>query len=248
MYAALVPEIHKSFLETIPQQVGKINKSMSNHIFTHLLGVRLMFSYAALFHNNCNYLAHHLLTLACKYKNRLPNHSEKFSIIYVDQSLLLRQVGSEYFLNHMKCQRDIIFGILRQSGTQIFNYVNSFYTYMYAQTKDIILFSALSSIGQMPELPDSTDNDLRQCVRQLEFLGNVWKDILPLKVYCRALGCIVNDMVDDLNSKMISVEDIPASIASELVRLFEMVVKRIPEIFPVSLITFIASPFDFTDI
>ncbi|XP_058801395.1 centromere/kinetochore protein zw10 homolog isoform X2 [Phymastichus coffea] len=181
MYAALIPEIHKSFLETIPQQV-------------------------ALFHNSCMYLAHHLLTLAQKYKSIKSVTSQNFSLIYVDQTLLLRQVGSEYFLNHMKYQRDIIFEILREAG--------------------------LSSIGQMPQLPVTTERALRQCIRQLELLKTVWIEILPIKVYCRALGCIVNDMVDDICTKIINIEDIPADIASELVSLFDTVVKRIPQIFP----------------
>ena len=90
----------------------------------------------------------------------------------------------------------------------------------------------------MPELPPSTERALRQCIRQLELLKTVWIEILPIKVYCRALGCIVNDMVDDLCMKVISVEDIPADVASELVTLFNMVVKRIPQIFPVRLIIF----------
>lgn len=41
-------------------------------------------------------------------------------------------------------------------------------------------------------------------------------------------------MIDDLVMKVISVEDIPANVASELVTLFNMVVKRTPQIFPVS--------------
>jgi centromere/kinetochore protein ZW10 len=65
------------------------------------------------------YLAHQLLTLMYKYKKRLI-HSQDFNLIYIDQVLLLRQVGSEYFLNHMKFQRNIISDILRESGMQIF--------------------------------------------------------------------------------------------------------------------------------
>jgi len=41
-------------------------------------------------------------------------------------------------------------------------------------------------------------------------------------------------MVDDLITKVISVEDIPAAVATELVTLFNMMVKRTPQIFPVS--------------
>lgn len=42
-------------------------------------------------------------------------------------------------------------------------------------------------------------------------------------------------MIDDLVSKVITVEDIPANVATELVTLFNMVVKRTPPIFPVSI-------------
>ncbi|KAL7305383.1 hypothetical protein TKK_0002126 [Trichogramma kaykai] len=181
MYAALVPEIHKSFLETIPQQV-------------------------ALFHNNCIYLSHHLLLLSSKYKYRIPLQSQNFNFVYTDQSVLLRQVGTEYFLNHMKYQRDIIFGIIRESG--------------------------LSSIGQMPELPVTTEKAIRQCIRQLELLKTVWIEILPVKVYCRTLGCIVNDVVEDLCMKVCSVEDISANVASELAILFDVIIKRVPQVFP----------------
>ncbi|KAJ8668976.1 hypothetical protein QAD02_000235 [Eretmocerus hayati] len=180
MYAALVPEIHKSFLATIPQQV-------------------------ALFHNNCMYLAHNLAFLTTKYRRKMSSTTTS-CVTFVDQIMILRQVGTEHFLSHMKYQRDMIFGILRESG--------------------------LSLIGQMPALPATTERALRQCIRQLELLKTVWIEILPIRVYCRVLGCIVNDMTDDLCSKVISVEDIPADVASELVTLFTMVVKRIPQIFP----------------
>lgn len=41
-------------------------------------------------------------------------------------------------------------------------------------------------------------------------------------------------MIDDLVTKVVAVEDIPVDVASELVTLFNMVVKRTPQVFPVS--------------
>lgn len=41
-------------------------------------------------------------------------------------------------------------------------------------------------------------------------------------------------MINDLVTKVISAEDIPIDVATELVTLFNMVVKRTPQIFPVS--------------
>ncbi|XP_071865112.1 zeste-white 10 kinetochore protein [Bombus fervidus] len=182
MYAGLVPEHHRKFLETIPQQV-------------------------AMFHNNCMYLAHHLLTLGHEYRDKLPESLHNLNLTFADQVLVLRDVGSSCFLEHMKYQRNIIFDILKESG--------------------------LSALGQTSELHPSTERAMRQCIRQLELLKTVWVDVLPVNIYCRAVGCITNSMVEDLIIRVISVEDIPADVATELVTLFNMIVKRAPQIFPV---------------
>ncbi|CAK9795229.1 Centromere/kinetochore protein zw10 homolog [Anthophora quadrimaculata] len=181
MYVGLVPEHHRKFLETIPQQV-------------------------AVFHNNCMYLAHHLLTLAHEYRDNLPESLQNLNLTFADQVLVLRDVGSSWFLEHMKYQRNIIFDILKESG--------------------------LSALGQTSELHPSTERAMRQCIRQLELLKTVWVDVLPVNIYCRAVGCIMNSMVEDLVIRVISVEDIPADVATELVTLFNMIVKRTPQIFP----------------
>ncbi|XP_070166434.1 centromere/kinetochore protein zw10 homolog isoform X2 [Polyergus mexicanus] len=89
-----------------------------------------------------------------------------------------------------------------------------------------------SGLGQTSELHPSTERALRQCIRQLELLKTVWLEVLPVNIYCKAVGCITNSMIDDLVSKVIAVEDIPVNVATELVTLFNMVVKRTPAIFP----------------
>ncbi|XP_074102438.1 zeste-white 10 kinetochore protein [Cotesia typhae] len=179
-YVWTVPEYHKKFLETIPQQV-------------------------ALFHNNCMYLAHNLMTLGHEYKaklQKLKNHN----ITYVDLTLKLRNIGSQTFLNHVKYQRGIITDIIKDSG--------------------------LSQLAQN-QLPSSSgvERALRQCIRQLELLKTVWFNVLPINVYHKTLGCILNSMIEDLICKVTILEDISADAATELVNLFNMVVKRAPLIF-----------------
>ncbi|XP_012142032.1 zeste-white 10 kinetochore protein [Megachile rotundata] len=181
MYTGIVPEHHRKFLETIPQQV-------------------------AVFHNNCMYLAHHLITLGHEYRDKLPESLHKLNLTFADQVLVLREVGSTCFLEHMKYQRNIIFDILKESG--------------------------LSALGQTSELHPSTERAMRQCIRQLELLKTVWLDVLPVNIYCRTVGCIMNSMVEDLIIRVVSVEDIPADVATELVALFNMIVKRAPQTFP----------------
>ena len=46
----------------------------------------------------------------------------------------------------------------------------------------------MATIRQTPELPEGTERDLRQCLRQLELLKTVWLDVLPNDIYCRAVG------------------------------------------------------------
>lgn len=181
MYAGLVPEHHRKFLETIPQQV-------------------------AVFHNNCMYLAHHLLTLGHEYRDKFPESSRNLNLSFADQVLVLREVGTRCFLKHMKYQRNIIFDILKESG--------------------------LSALGQTSGLHPSTERAMRQCIRQLELLKTVWLDVLPVNIYCRSVGCIMNSMLEDLIIRVISVEDISADVATELMTLFNMIVKRAPQIFP----------------
>ncbi|XP_043483050.1 centromere/kinetochore protein zw10 homolog [Leptopilina heterotoma] len=181
MYAGLIPEYHKKLLETVPQQV-------------------------ALFHNNCMYLAHKLLTLTNEYEFKLLPILKKHNVTYADQTLMLRKVACEHFLNHMKIQRDIIFDILRKS--------------------------ALATMKQSPNLSQDTKRDVQQCLRQLDHLKAVWIDVLPENNYCRAIGHIANSMVEDLIAKITAVEDIPADLATDLVTLLNNVVQETPTIFP----------------
>lgn len=63
------------------------------------------------------YLAHHLLTLAHEYKDKFPENLQKFNLTFADQVTVLRDVGAETFLGHMKYQRNIIFDIIKNSGS-----------------------------------------------------------------------------------------------------------------------------------
>lgn len=120
MYAWLVPEHHRKFLDTIPQQVGKTDTIESSwfrcecEIFIVAIACVI---FAALFHNNCMYLAHHLLTLAHDCRDKFSKNLQKLNLTFADQVTVLRDVGSRYFLEHMRYQRNIIFDIIKDSGS-----------------------------------------------------------------------------------------------------------------------------------
>ncbi|KAG8231565.1 hypothetical protein J437_LFUL011743 [Ladona fulva] len=180
LYCAIMPLQHKEFLDTIPQQ-------------------------SALFHNNCMYLAHKLLTLGHQHSDLLPVVVQDQMVSFVDQVQVLRTIGTEIFLRQMQKQRDQLLEIVRDSG--------------------------LYSIGASPELPNTTEKGMRQCLRQLELLKTVWSNVLPYNIYCKAIGTLLNSFVEELVFRVMAVEDIPSNTAIQLVTFFGVVSTRAPQLF-----------------
>ncbi|XP_047119995.1 centromere/kinetochore protein zw10 homolog isoform X1 [Schistocerca piceifrons] len=180
LYRAVVPTYHAKFLETIPQQV-------------------------ALFHNNCMYLAHHLLTLGHSYRDRLPKVLGSHFVTFVDQVPKLRELGGTVFLKYMQSQRKQILEILRSSG--------------------------LTNLGEKCKQDPNVEKSIRQCLRQLELLQKVWNGVLPTNVYCKSIGCLVNAFIEEIITRILTIEDIPAETAVMLVRVFGLVTARAPQVF-----------------
>lgn len=61
---------------------------------------------SALHHNNCMYLAHHLLTLGHQYRARLPECLNQGAAKFVETVPRLRQLGTECLMQMMVKQRD----------------------------------------------------------------------------------------------------------------------------------------------
>ena len=51
--------------------------------------------------------------------------------------------------------------------------------------------TGLATLGEDPNITPGIEKAVRQCLRQLELLQTVWKDVLPATVYCKALGRII---------------------------------------------------------
>jgi len=62
-----------------------------------------------------------------------------------------------------------------------------------------IYYTGLATLGEDPNITPGIEKAVRQCLRQLELLQTVWKDVLPATVYCKAVGEIIvhsGDMYD----------------------------------------------------
>lgn len=91
----------------------------------------------------------------------------------------------------------------------------------------------------MVELGPQAYKIIRQCMRQLDLLKNVWQTILPEMVYNKSLGTILNDLCDEIIRKVTSCEDISSAVANGLENICEVIIERAPSLFAVSIRIFL---------
>ncbi|XP_017048306.1 centromere/kinetochore protein zw10 [Drosophila ficusphila] len=73
---------------------------------------------------------------------------------------------------------------------------------------------------------------VRQCLRQLELLKNVWANVLPGNVYNATFCELINTFVAELIRRVLTLRDISATMACELSDLIDVVLQRAPTLFP----------------
>ncbi|EDW06154.1 centromere/kinetochore protein zw10 [Drosophila mojavensis] len=69
---------------------------------------------------------------------------------------------------------------------------------------------------------------VRQCLRQLELLKNVWQQVLPENVYNSSFCELLNAFVNELVQRVFTLRDISATMASELSDLIDVVLEKGP--------------------
>lgn len=161
--------------------------------------------YVALFYNNCMYLAHSLLTLGEKWSRSMNERSADYTISFLDQIRKLRDVGCRHLTMHMQLQRK--------------------------QLLDNIRSSDLSCIVLKDVLSNNAEQAIRQCLRQLQLLKNVWINVFPLNVFTRLMTCLVNMFVEEIIHRVCTVEDISAEMATQLTDIYTIVINKMPQVF-----------------
>lgn len=76
-----------------------------------------------------------------------------------------------------------------------------------------------------------TAKAIRQCLRQLELLKNVWQTILPEVVYNKTLANILNDICAEIIRRIMIIDDVPSAVATGLVEILANIIDRAPTIF-----------------
>uniref|UniRef100_A0A5F8GXB7 Centromere/kinetochore protein zw10 homolog n=1 Tax=Monodelphis domestica TaxID=13616 RepID=A0A5F8GXB7_MONDO len=180
LFHDVVPTYHKENLQKLPQL-------------------------AAIHHNNCMYIAHHLLTLGHQFKLRLAPVLCDGTTTFVDLVPGFRRLGTECFLAQMRAQK----GELLERLSSARNFSNM---------DDEDNYSAASRA-------------VRQVLHQLKRLGVVWQDVLPVNIYCKAMGTLLNTAIAEIIGRITALEDISTQDGDRLYSLCRTIVEEGPQVF-----------------
>uniref|UniRef100_A0A6I8NUN5 Centromere/kinetochore protein zw10 homolog n=1 Tax=Ornithorhynchus anatinus TaxID=9258 RepID=A0A6I8NUN5_ORNAN len=180
LFHDVVPTYHKENLQKLPQL-------------------------AAIHHNNCMYIAHHLLTLGHQFRGHLASVLRDGAMTFVDLVPGFRRLGTECFLAQMRAQK----GELLERLSSARNFSNM---------DDEENYSAASKA-------------IRQVLHQLKRLGMVWQDVLPVTVYCKAMGTLLSTALAEIIGRITALEDISTEDGDRLHSLCRTLVEEGPQVF-----------------
>ncbi|KAM6295850.1 centromere/kinetochore protein zw10 homolog [Aegotheles albertisi] len=160
---------------------------------------------AAIHHNNCMYIAHCLLTLGQRFRYRLTNILCDGAATFVDLVPGFRRLGMECFLAQMRVQKGEI--LERLSSARNFSNMDDEENYCAA------------------------NKAIRQVLHQLKRLGKVWQDVLPVNMYCKAMGTLLNTALSEIVTRIAALEDISTEDANRLYFLCRTMVEEGPQVF-----------------
>ncbi|NXM38269.1 ZW10 protein, partial [Gymnorhina tibicen] len=159
---------------------------------------------AAIHYNNCMYIAHHLLTLGHQFRYLSAVLSDCGGT-FVDAVPDFKKLGMECFLAQMQVQKQ---GVLDR------------------------LWSARNfSNMDDDENYRAANKSIKQVLHQLKGLGTVWQDVLPVHVYCKAMGTLLNTALAEIVTRITALEDISAEDADRLYSLCKIMVDEGPQVF-----------------
>ncbi|XP_017275323.1 centromere/kinetochore protein zw10 homolog [Kryptolebias marmoratus] len=160
---------------------------------------------AAIQHNNCMYLAHHLLTLGHHFRAHLPQPLREGVATFVDMVPGFRKLGAQCFLAQLNIQRA---DLLERLST----------AHNFCNLDDENNYTAASKA-------------VRQVIHQLKQLGTVWQDVLPVSIYCKAMGNLLNTAISEIIAKIMMLEDISSEDGEHLHTLCHSIIEEGPLVF-----------------
>lgn len=212
----LIYETMEEACTSSPQYAGRLFYTVRNiltlycHVVptAHAHELATLPQQAAVVHNNSMYLAHHALLLGHQYKQRLPQALRDKTLTAVDLAQQLRKMGTSTFLKAMQGHRTALIDTLRESA-------------------------GLDTIGCDISGLSKAQQGMRQVLHQLQLLHRVWQNVLPHTVYTKAMGTLVGSVLEEVVTRVVSLEDISADAALALINLLNLLKDNVPALFQV---------------
>ncbi|XP_041865307.1 centromere/kinetochore protein zw10 homolog [Melanotaenia boesemani] len=155
---------------------------------------------AAIQHNNCMYLAHHLLTLGHHFRAHLPQPLSESVATFVDLVPGFRKLGAQCFLAQLNVQR-----------AELLERLSTAHNFCNLDDEDNYIAASKA---------------VRQVIHQLKQLGTVWQDVLPVSIYCKAMGTLFNTAITEIIAKIMMLEDISSDDGAHLHTLCQTIIEE----------------------
>lgn len=178
LYRAIVPIKHEDMFSQVPQL-------------------------CAVFHNDCFYIAHHLLTMGHQHRHALPEALHT-AATFVDMVPAFRELGEQCFARMLVKQREQLAATLAEAKGM-------------ANTGDDTRFEQVQRVVQ-------------QLLHQLSRLASVWRNVLPAHVFLRSIGNLASGVVSGMLEGVFALEDITSAETQKLRTLFEPLLEHIPQL------------------
>uniref|UniRef100_A0AAQ5ZSH8 Centromere/kinetochore protein zw10 homolog n=1 Tax=Amphiprion ocellaris TaxID=80972 RepID=A0AAQ5ZSH8_AMPOC len=191
-----VQQLMELALNTLCEAVGSSTQWENLLKFPHL---------AAIQHNNCMYLAHHLLTLGHHFRSHLPNPLSDGVATFVDMVPGFRKLGAQCFLTQLNVQR-----------AELLERLSTAHNFCNLDDEDNYIAASKA---------------VRQVIHQLKQLGTVWQDVLPVGIYCKAMGNLLNTAITEVIAKIMMLEDISSEDGEHLHTLCQTIIEEGPLVF-----------------
>ncbi|KAL1919413.1 uncharacterized protein VTP21DRAFT_2106 [Calcarisporiella thermophila] len=149
----------------------------------------------AIFHNDCLYICHHLAILGFQFRKTLQSVSDLSAPLdqtgtFVDMIPGFRRLSETIFLHQMRRQRDMIkTNLLKTEG-----------------------FGGMERDDRF----EAVEKGVKECLFQLGDLSKIWLPILPSEVYLKAMGILLNTLLDEIIQNILSLEVIALEARHQL--------------------------------
>uniref|UniRef100_H2ZGU2 Centromere/kinetochore protein zw10 homolog n=1 Tax=Ciona savignyi TaxID=51511 RepID=H2ZGU2_CIOSA len=182
LYMAMLPVYHKETLLNVPY-------------------------ITAIFHNDCWFLAHHLLTMGHQFSKHLKPNVEGTHHSFVLLVPRLRKIGGEFYLAQLRRQRDQIIECL--APLRNFN----------------------SALDSSSDKYSTAERPVKQVLHQLQHLHGVWIGTLPVNILQRSLALLTDTAISELVSSICSMEDISSDDSIQLKTICHLMQDQVPLVF-----------------